>query len=489
MAKNCTFAIYFEDTVKREFLINIGFLLLINLLIKPVFVFFIDSRAQDVLGTDIYGQYFALFNLSYILTIFTDLGIQNYNSRTIAQDKGLLSEYLPNIIGLKIVLSFFVLISGLLLTFILGYNKGAILVFLFIMINQVMLSFILYLRSNISASGKYRWDSMISVVDKVLLIAILGVILYSSLKDNFSIHQYIFSQSAALFVVLCIVLIINFDFIKKISIRFDTGFFRKILKSSLPYSLVIIMMAIYMRIDGFLLDRLLPTPNEAGIYAAAYRIFDAFNNLGYLFAVLLLPMFASLLSKREKLLHLISTSHNLLLFISATASVLTIIYSKEIMTLMYPVNYTDYYSNVLTLLMLSFFFISMNYIYGTLLTSAGRISSINKIVFSAVILNLILNLILIPAYGALGAAFTSVITQFFVFLLQYFLSVRYVNAGFDKITFFKRIVYIIFFVLMALSIKHFINLNWLLLAVFSGILSLILAYFSGFIKFSDFKRT
>jgi O-antigen/teichoic acid export membrane protein len=475
--------------VKREFLINISFLLLINLLIKPVFVFFIDSRAQDVLGTDVYGQYFALFNLSYILTIFTDLGIQNYNSRTIAQNKELLAEYLPNIVSLKIILSFMVLIAGVLITLMLGYKTGAIIIFTLIMINQIMLSFILYLRSNISASGKYRWDSMVSVVDKVILIAVLGVILYSSLKDNFSIYKYIFSQTAALFVVFCIVMIINFNLIKKISIRFDLVFFRKILKSSLPYSLVIIMMAIYMRIDGFLLERMLPTPDEAGIYAAAYRIFDALNNLGYLFAVLLLPMFASLLSKRDKLIHLISTSHDLLLFISATASVLTIIYSKEIMRLLYPSGYTDYYSSVLIFLMLSFFSVCMNYIYGTLLTSAGRISSINKIVLGAVILNVLLNLLLIPAYGALGAAITSVITQYFVFLLQYILSLEYIKAGFNKLIFFKRITYIFLLIFITFSLKNFINLNWIILAIISAFLSLIQAYLWGFIKLSDLKRT
>ncbi|MBK7095485.1 MAG: oligosaccharide flippase family protein [Saprospiraceae bacterium] len=475
--------------MKREFLINIGFLLLINLLIKPVFVFFIDSRAQDVLGTDVYGQYFALFNLSYILTIFTDLGIQNYNSRTIAQNKELLPEYLPNIMSLKILLSCIVLIAGMLITLMLGYKTGAIIIFTLILINQIMLSFILYLRSNISATGKYRWDSMVSVIDKVILIAILGVILYSSLKDNFSIYQYIFSQTAALFVVFCIVMIINFNLIKKISIRFDLVFFRKILKSSLPYSLVIIMMAIYMRIDGFLLERMLPTPDEAGIYAAAYRIFDALNNLGYLFAVLLLPMFASLLSKRDKLIHLISTSHDLLLFISATASVLTIIYSKEIMRLLYPSGYTDYYSSVLIFLMLSFFSVCMNYIYGTLLTSAGRISSINKIVFGAVILNVLLNLLLIPANGALGAAITSVITQYFVFLLQYILSLGYIKAGFNKYIFFKRITYILLLIFLTFSLKNFINLNWIILAIISAFLSLILAYLWGFIKLSDLKRT
>jgi O-antigen/teichoic acid export membrane protein len=475
--------------VKREFLINISFLLLINLLIKPVYVFFIDSRAQDVLGTDIYGQYFALFNLSYILAIFTDLGIQNYNSRTIARNQELLADYLPNILGLKIILSFLVLLSGIFITFILGYNANAIIIFTLIMVNQIVLSCILYLRSNISATGKYRWDSMISVIDKVLMIVILGIILYSALKENFNIFQYIFSQTIALLIVLVIVSAFTYKMAKKILIQFDFILFRKILKSSIPYSLIIIMMAIYMRIDGFLLERLLPTPEQAGIYAAAYRVFDAFNNLGYLFAVLLLPMFASLLMNREKLIQLISTSHDLLLFISANASVLTIIYSKEIMNLLYPIGYTHYYSDVLSLLMLSFFSISMNYIYGTLLTSAGKVGAINKTVLIAVILNLILNLILIPQYGALGAAITSIFTQYFVFAVQYILCIKYIKPKFSLNVFLIRIGYLLILIALGLSVRHFINeISWLLQAIITGLLSLLVAYFFGFLKFSDFNK-
>ncbi|MGE5356424.1 MAG: polysaccharide biosynthesis C-terminal domain-containing protein [Deltaproteobacteria bacterium] len=475
--------------MKREFLINISFLLLINLLIKPVFVFFIDSRAQDVLGTHIYGQYFALFNLAYILSIFTDLGIQNYNSRTIARDKTLLADYLPNILGVKLLLSFIVIIIGVLVILISGYDQKALGIFLLIVSNQILLSFILYLRTNISASGKYRWDSIISVIDKLLLIAFLGMILYSSLRNNFSIYQYIFSQTVAYLIVLVLVIIINFRLVKIIVPQFSIVFFKKIIRSSIPYSMVIIMMTVYMRIDGFLLERMLGNPEQAGIYAAAYRVFDAFNNLGYLFAVLLLPMFASLLAEREKLLNLISTSHDLLLFIASNASVITILYSREIMNFLYPAGYNATYSNVLSLLMLSFFSISMNYIYGTLLTSAGKINSLNKTVFIAVIINLTSNLILIPRYGAEGAAIASIFTQSFVFIIQYFLCIRFLKHEFNIYLFFKRMSYLMIIMAIAYTVRNLMtDYNWFLSVMITAIISVVLAAFAGFLKFSEFKR-
>ena len=327
--------------MKREFLINISFLILINVLIKPVYIFFIDARVQDTLGSEKYGLYFGLFNFAYILYILTDLGIQNYSSKTIAQNNSLLKEYLPNILGIKIILSIIYLTIGVAFAFIAGYDLRSIQLFILIAVNLIILSFILYLRTNISAMGKYRWDSIISVIDKVILIIVLSIFLFSSLKQTFTIYNYIFAQTFAFIVVLGVVLTINFKLIKKISIKFSIPFAKKLLKLSLPFSLVFLLMTLYMKMDGFMLERMLQTPVQTGIYAAAFRLYEGFNNIGYLFAVLLLPMFASLLQSREKLKNLIHTGHNIMLVISLTATIIAFMYSREIMQFLYPKTFTE----------------------------------------------------------------------------------------------------------------------------------------------------
>jgi len=379
-------------------------------------------------------------------------------------------------------------VVGIGITLLLGYQKQAILIFCLILINQFLMSFILYLRSNISASGKYRWDSIISVIDKLLLIIILGVMLYTSIYNSFNIYYYILSQTAVFASVLLVVLIVNFKLAQNFSLKISKKFIGEILRSSLPYSYVIIMMAVYMRIDGFLLERILPSPYQAGVYAAAYRIFEAFNNLGYLFAVLLLPMFASLLSNKKKLVHLISISHNLLLILSATASIVTILFSKEIMNFIYPVGYNELYSKVLILLMISFFSVCMNYIYGTFLTAAGKVNLINKTVLIAVLINVSLNLILIPYHGAEGAALTSIITQYFVLSVQYYLTIKYLQTGFVYKIFVSRLLFIVILLGLGILLRNISEISWYVSAIVTGLISLSMAYVGKLIKFSDFKR-
>ncbi|MDV7402501.1 hypothetical protein RZS08_64360, partial [Arthrospira platensis SPKY1] len=62
-------------------------------------------------------------------------------------------------------------------------------------------------------------------------------------------------------------------------------------------------MTAYNKIDGVFLGILMDDNGyQAGVYASAYRFYDAANMIGYLFAALLLPMFAAHMFDRGILL-------------------------------------------------------------------------------------------------------------------------------------------------------------------------------------------
>ena len=76
--------------MNREFLLNILFLVFINLLIKPFFIFGIDLTVQNRVPDGDYGLYFTLFNFTYLFQILNDFGIQNFNNRNLSQHPQLL---------------------------------------------------------------------------------------------------------------------------------------------------------------------------------------------------------------------------------------------------------------------------------------------------------------------------------------------------------------------------------------------------------------
>ena len=102
--------------MRREFLLNILFLVFINLLVKPFFIFGIDRTIQNRVGLEEYGIYAALFNFTFLLSIINDFGIQTFNNQHISQQKERLTTYFPNILMLKILLGFTYTLTCLLYT-------------------------------------------------------------------------------------------------------------------------------------------------------------------------------------------------------------------------------------------------------------------------------------------------------------------------------------------------------------------------------------
>ncbi len=402
--------------MKRKFVTNLILLLFLNLLIKPFYIFGIDRTVQNTVGDGNYGMYFALFNFSMILNILLDIGITNYNNRNIAQHNFLLPKHLSNIVGLKFLLAIFYAVICLAVAAIIGYNKIQFHLLFFLILNQFFISFTLYLRSNISALHLFRTDSFISVLDRSLMIIICGILLFTNIfKIEFTIDLFVYAQTIS----YSLTTLLTFGFVLrksgKIKVRFDFSFFRVFLRKSYPYALLILLMSFYNRVDSVMLERLLPDPlgkEQTGIYAQAFRLLDAVSNFGLLFAGLLLPIFSKMIKQKENVGQMLKLSYTLLIVPAIIVAISSIYYDAEIMQVMYRSS-TEASSGILGILMLGFIGIATTYIFGTLLTANGSMKQLNIMAFSGMILNIVLNLILIPKMQAFGSAYASLITQLF----------------------------------------------------------------------------
>lgn len=166
------------------------------MLIKPFWIFGIDRTVQNLVGDESYGFYFALFNFSMILNILLDVGITNFNNRNISRYNFLLPKHLSNIVGLKLVLAIVYAIFSLIIAGIIGYSKVQFHLLFFLIFNQFLVSFTLYLRSNITALQFFRTDSLLSVLDRSLMILICSLLLYTNiLGGQFSIQWFVYAQT------------------------------------------------------------------------------------------------------------------------------------------------------------------------------------------------------------------------------------------------------------------------------------------------------
>lgn len=444
--------------MQRKFVNNLIFILFLNLLVKPFWILGIDVAVQNRVGAEEYGLYYPIFSFAILLNIILDFGITNYNNRNIAQHSHMLRRYFSGIFNVKLILGLLYLLITLLLGIIIGY-KGKEMWLLFVLgINQILASMILYLRSNLSGLHLFKTEGLLSVLDRLVMIAICSVLLWSGwFHGRFEIEWFVYAQFSAYFITTVIAFILVLTKARFFRIKIDFKLFRIILKQSLPFALLVLLMSFYYRLDSVMIERILDDgKTQAGIYAQAYRLLEGFNMFGYLFAGLLLPIFSRMLKNKESVAKLVNTSFNLIFIPAIAIATISVLYPYQIMDFLYVSNVLAS-AEIFSVLMVSFIAIALTYIYGTLLTANGSLKQLNYISLIGLLLNLGMNWVFIPKYGAYGAAVATLITQFFVVLAQIFISKKILTMKYELSFILKQGLLIVLGCGLAYGSKSFIS--------------------------------
>lgn len=416
--------------MQKKFLTNLGLILFLNLLIKPIYIFGIEKAVQEQVGTAVYGIYFAIFNFSFLLTILLDFGITNFNNKNIAQNSHLFTKHFSSLFTLKLLLAVIYIIVVVVIGLVIGYDTRLMKLLLIQGFNMFLIFFINYLRSNLAALHLFKTDGIISVTDRTIMI-VAGVVLLNSgvLYSENGIMYFVYTQTCSLLLTACIAFFIILKKTHSFKLSWNWPFSLMILKKSFPFAILTLLMSFYNRIDSVMIERMLPDGDvQSGIYAQGFRILDATNMIAFLVAGVLLPVFSRMLKQKESVESLVKLISTLLLTPAIVIGVGCFFYSTELIGQLYPqhINETlEVYtlhlkesSKIFSLLMLSFVAISTTYIFGTLLTANGNMKQLNYMAASGMILNIILNFILIQQFEAYGSAISSMFTQFLTAIIQ-----------------------------------------------------------------------
>jgi O-antigen/teichoic acid export membrane protein len=327
----------------------------------------------------------------------------------------------------------------------------------------------LYLRSNISGLHLFRTDSLLSVLDRSLMIAICSVLLFTNIINHqFRIEWFVYAQTTAYVITALITFAIVLSKTGRLKWRFKRSFFLAFLKQSYPYALLILLMSFYNRIDSVMLERLLPNGKEqAGIYAHAFRLLDAFSMMGLLFSGLLLPIFARMIKQKDDIASMVRFSYLLIIVPAIIIAFASCCYNLQIMQLL---NYShpELSASIFSILMLGFTGIATTYIFGTLLTANGSIKQLNQMALSGMALNITMNLILIPRIQALGSAYASLTTQLFTAIAQAVIAKQIFRLNFNFRLIGKIILFAVFTVVAGLLSKQISSWQWGFIAMISA---------------------
>jgi polysaccharide transporter, PST family len=191
--------------------------------------------------------------------------------------------------------------------------------------------------------------------------------------------------------------------------RVNLSLARQFLRQSWPNILTGLSVTIYMRIDQIMLGNTIGNAT-VGNYAVGVRLAEVWYFIPVAIVSSIAPkIFQSKQESQQLYDDRIQKALNLLVMTMYAIGLIMTCFSDRIITLLYGSNYTSS-STILSIYVWSNVFVALGLIRNTWVTTEGLFRFGSVTTFVGALLNILLNLVLIPRYAGAGAALATVIS-------------------------------------------------------------------------------
>lgn len=420
-----------------------------------------------VLGKDGMGIYGFAYSISHYFVLFCMLGILNYGNREISIISNDINKRTAKFAQIYIIQ----FISGIisLLVYIL-------FVFFFIKDNQI----IFYLQTLYIISGildiswfyfgieKFKITTVISALNKIFTTLLIFVFVKS--YNDVWIYTLILAGGTLFNNVL------YWSFLKRFisNISIDFNKIKQHIKPLLLLFIPVIAISVYKYIDKVMLGVMLDI-GEVGIFEAAEKLTNIPIGVISAIGTVMLPRISNMLNKEEdksKVIKYNIISLELVMFLSIGMTFGLAGISDVFVPLFYGNDFLNSYKVLLFLLPCLVFVSWANVIRTQYLLPNKKDTIFCLSVIIGAIVNVISNFILIPYFGAVGAAISTIIAEFTVCVYQSIVANKELNLT-KSLVFSLR--FILIGIIMYIVIVN-ININSSIVCVVVRILSGIIIY-------------
>ena len=359
----------------------------------------------NVLGTEGYGIYgFATSIVSYFI-LFVSFGMDVYGSREVATNKDGVEKNVSHILSLRLflaVISYLVLIAIVYLFFDdIVVQFAILLIGINIFSNAILLNWVF--------QGLERMGIIAVRTILVSGLSLVLVLLYVNSPDDTLLALGILSFSLLLNSI--VMTIYYFKQIGKIKLSYSSDDWKRIAKGSIPIGLFSVMVSIMNNIDLSLIGALLTDfKYEAGIYNAAYKIVF----LAIVPSIIIQNAFFPQLSRAvgtEDRNRLYSKYSKAIHVVGALTAFITYFYSDFLISNLLN---SEYQGSVILMKLFAFsiFIVFINISLSSTLVAWKMEKLVIYATIYAVVMNIIIDILLIPNYGAYGATVATILAEF-----------------------------------------------------------------------------
>jgi len=386
--------------------------LTLALILQKIISFTYFTLLARYVGPANLGKYYFALSFTTIFAIFIDLGFANVLTREVAKDADRSGHWFSNIISLKVPLAFLSLAAVFILINLLGYDPLTRNLVYICSICMVLDSFTSTFFAVIRGYHNLKYESISSVVFQ-LIVLVFG---YGALLLGGGLIPAMFA--------LALASIFNFSFslaiLKKklkiaIKFAFDKLLIKEILIISWPFAVYAIFQRLYTYLDSVFLS-VLAGDEQVGLYQIAFKIIFALQFLPMAFTASLYPAMSSYWqTNRDQLVISFERAMNYLIIISLPIIVGAIVLADKII-LLFKAGYGGALLP-LQISIISLFFIFINFPIGSLLNACDQQKKNTFNMGIVMVASIILNLLLITRYQAVGASITMLFTNVLMFVL------------------------------------------------------------------------
>ncbi|HHO77189.1 MAG TPA: flippase, partial [Deltaproteobacteria bacterium] len=415
-------------TAKRIF--KNAFVLLSAHVVSKILAFLYIMYAARYLQASGFGVLSFALALAGMFGVLADIGLQSLMIRELARESAQVKKYLSNVSCIKILLSAAVMMIMMLTVHLLGYPSNTVQVVLFIGLYVILGSFTEMIYSVFRACEQMELVSLGIILKDVLLFS--GIVY--AIANRFSIVGiaviYTVSGAAVLFYALSV---LNIRVLKPGSrwlpwiMGLNLRFWKITVRKALPFGLSAFFVMLYFWVDSVMLSFM--KGNEVvGLYNAAYRIVLVFTLIPAAIVNALFPVISRYFkTSYENLISIYENSFKYLLLMGLPVGVGVTFLADMIIPLIFGSSYNPAVP-VLEILIWAGVLMFPTTLFGTVLASIDRQNLGMYAVGFCALINIVLNMILIPRYSYLGAAYATVITEVVGFALQYWFLSKHLHA-------------------------------------------------------------
>lgn len=359
------------------------------------------------LSKDSFGQYSFIMAFGLVFGVLANFGFGAYTTREIAKNKEKASEIIGNLLSLKIILS--VVVFTLLFISAQFIDRSphimyGIYVVGFVTIFDALRSFV---SSVFQAFEKMQYVTLVRIGERLLYFSLLLL----ALLFNAEIIQLLTALAISSFVFSVIGLYIIHTRFAPITPRFDISFLKIVLLGTFYFVINDVFIIIFFKIDSIMLTFLKGDVFNAEYTAAYNLIYSSAVVIPAVLTTVLYPVLTRFYNK-EKSLFKENVPHILKYFLAISFPVVAffLIFGETLLSVIYKGKY-DSSLVVFQVLSTGVVFVFLNFILSTILNTIEKQKLVALASFIAMAINIGMNIVLIPAFGILGAGTATIITE------------------------------------------------------------------------------